>query len=123
MKAYETDRETRVLNDLDEKFHRIGEIFIGRPELIATIYQTPTKPRPEVPFHYYPLFFCAHIYRMRERGIRKDNEWAGWLGWMRNAFQYGTVRSAWRETGMDTCVDPAFRAFVDRELAPRAPNA
>jgi hypothetical protein len=116
IQAYETDLETRVLNDLDEKFHRLGEIFIERPELIATIYQTPTKPGLEVPFNYYLLFFCAHIFHMRERGILKDNEWTGWLGWMQNAFQYGTLRTAWKDAGMAMWVDPAFRAFVDREL-------
>ncbi|MCI4367255.1 MAG: hypothetical protein L3K08_05850 [Thermoplasmata archaeon] len=116
IQAYETDLETRVLNDIDEKFHRIGEILIERPELIASIYQTSTKPGADIPFHYYLLFFCAHVFRMRERGILKDNEWTGWLAWMRNAFQYGTLRTAWEEAGMEIWVDPDFRAFVQREL-------
>ncbi|MCI4331332.1 MAG: hypothetical protein L3K19_05740 [Thermoplasmata archaeon] len=116
MQAFTVDLETRVLNDLDEKFHRIGEIFIERPELVQSIYRTSEKVGPEVPFAYYVLFFCSHIFHMRQRGILRDNEWAGWLQWMRNVFQLGSLGRSWRETGMGAWVDPEFRGFVEREL-------
>lgn len=118
MQALSVDLETRVLNDLDEKFHRIGEIFIERPELVQSIYRTPQGVGPEVPFSYYILFFCAHIFHMRERGILKDNEWAGWLQWMKNAFRLGSLGATWKSTEMAGWVDPAFRQFVERELLP-----
>ena len=116
IQALAMDLETRVLNDLDEKFHRIGEIFIERPDFVRTIYDTPNVPRVEVAFGYYIVFFCAHIFHMHERGVLRDNEWIGWLKWMQNAFQFGTIRKSWTEEGINNWVDPAFRDFVAREL-------
>ncbi|HEY6237614.1 MAG TPA: hypothetical protein VIZ68_00315, partial [Thermoplasmata archaeon] len=95
--GFAVDLETRVLNDLDEKFHRIGEIFIARPELTRMVYQSKERLDPETPLAYYILFFCAHIYHMRQRGILRENEWQGWLQWMRNAFQLGTIATNWKE--------------------------
>ncbi len=111
MQALTADLETRVLSDIGDQFHSIGQLFIERPELIATIYRTPTKPGPEQPFTYYVLFFCAHIFHSRQRGIPADNEWTGWLQWMRNAFQYGTLASTWKEIHMESWFDPAFAGF------------
>jgi hypothetical protein len=116
MQAFTVDLETRVLNDLDEKFHRIGEIFIERPELVQSIYRTTAHVSSEVPFTYYVVFFCAHIYHMRQRGVLQDNEWEGWLQWMRNAFRLGTLGQSWTEANIGSWVDPAFREFVEREL-------
>ena len=118
MQAFKVDLETRVLNDLDEKFHSIGEVLIERPELVQTIYNSPQTQGKEVPFSYYVMFFCAHIYHMRERGILQDNEWTGWLQWMRNAFRFGDLGRAWTATQMGQWFDPAFRRFVDGELLP-----
>jgi hypothetical protein len=123
IQAYAVDLETRVLNDLDEKFHRIAEIGIARPELIHTIYHTPDNVTSDVPFAYYVTFFCAHIFHMRERGILQDNEWAGWLGWMKKAFREGTIGATWREADMGAWFDPAFTAFVNRELVVPVPRA
>ena len=116
MEAFSIDLEMRVLNDLAEKFHRIGEILIDRPELVRSVYQTPDAVTADVPFNYYILSFCAHIFHMRERKILQDNEWTGWLQWMRNAFQYGEVGRNWTEAQMERWFDPSFRAFVSREL-------
>ena len=120
LQAFSTDLETRVLNDLDEKFHHIGDILVDQPDLVATIYKSPTGVGKEVPFAYYVMFFCAHIHHMRDRGILQDNEWTGWLQWMRNAFRYGDIGRAWKEAEMGQWFDPAFRAFVDRELLAHA---
>ncbi|HTT25479.1 MAG TPA: hypothetical protein VMH90_00760 [Thermoplasmata archaeon] len=91
-----------MLNEREEKFHRIEEIFIEPPELIAMIYQAPDRPGPGVPIPYYLPFFCAQIFPMRARRILRDSEWAGWLGWLKNTFRSWTVRSASKETGMDS---------------------
>jgi hypothetical protein len=112
----EVDLETRVLNDLDEKFHRMGEMFIERPQLVSTIYTSRATLGPEVPFAYYVMAFCAHIFHMRERHILQDNEWAGWLAWMQNAFRHGNVGRYWKDGDMGTWFDPAFRDFVDQQL-------
>lgn len=116
VQAFATDLETRVLNDIDEKFHRIGEIFLERPELVRSIYQSPETVSVDTGFAYYLMAFCAHIYHMRERGILADNEWVGWLQWMKNAFRYGTIGHTWKATQMESWFDPAFQRFVDQVL-------
>jgi hypothetical protein len=112
------DLETRVLNDVDEKFHNIAEMFIVRPELTRLVYQTPEVVSAETPVAYYMMFFCAHVFHMRQRGVLADNEWTGWLQWMRNAFQYGTISGVWNHQVMAQWFDPAFRSFVETELLP-----
>jgi hypothetical protein len=118
--AVTKDLETRVLNDIDEKFHSIGEILIEQPDLVQTIFASPETIGKEIPFSYYVLFFCAHIHHMRERGVLQDNEWTGWYEWMKNAFRYGTLGRSWTEGQMGQWFDPAFRRFVDTELLPHA---
>ncbi len=123
IQAFTVDLESRVLNDIDEKFHRIGEIFIERPELIRTIYNTPTTLGPDIPFTYYLLFFCAHIYHMQQRGLLQDNEWTGWFQWMRKAFQHGTLGTSWTRDDMRAWFDPAFSRFVEEEMLKPGPVA
>jgi hypothetical protein len=120
VEGFTKDLESRVLNDIDEKFHSIGEILVDQPDLVQTIYTTPTNQGKEVPFAYYVLFFCAHVHHMRERGILQDNEWVGWLQWMRNAFRFGSLGRAWSLGEMGQWFDPSFRSFVEAELLPHA---
>ncbi|MGI0086019.1 MAG: hypothetical protein ACREBQ_13150 [Nitrososphaerales archaeon] len=87
------DLETRVLNDLDEKLHHLVEIFIGSPEFVKIIYNVPSNISSELPVSYYVLFMCSHVYHMHQRKVLSDNEWTGWLQWMKNAFKYGTMRN------------------------------
>ena len=115
-KAFELDMEARVLTDLNEQMHRIGGIFIEHPELLSVISDGKRPKGPELPFTYYILFFCAHVYHMRERGLLQDNEWNGWRQWMRNAFHAGTLGTTWRDSNMESWIDPGFREFVKREL-------
>jgi hypothetical protein len=37
----------------------------------------------------------AHVFHMRQRKILNDNEWVGWLRWMKSAFEQGTIRQIW----------------------------
>jgi len=76
-----------------------------------------------VPFAYYIMMFCAHVFHMRQRGILQENEWVGWLQWMRNAFRYGSLSKAWKEIGMESRFDPAFLQFVKIELLSPKPPA
>jgi hypothetical protein len=85
------DLETRVLNDVDEKVHHLIEIFIGNPQLISTMWNVPEQTSPQLAVSYYALFTASHIYHMRERKILSDNEWAGWLQWIKNRFRYGDI--------------------------------
>ena len=116
IRALRDDLETRVLNDVDEKFHHIAEMFVERPELNKIIYQGPAAGGAEVPAAAYILYFCAHIFHMRQRGILADNEWAGWLQWMHTSFQYGTIGAMWKAHEVEEWFDPAFRRFVEQEL-------
>jgi hypothetical protein len=116
VQAFAVDLETRVLSDINERFQRIGDVFLDRPELIRSIFQTPEAATVDTPLAYYILFFCAHIYHMRQRGVLADNEWTGWLQWMQNAFRHGTIGTAWKDREMESWFDPAFQRFVNQEL-------
>lgn len=122
IQALSADLEARVLNDLDEKLHRMGEIFMEKPDFVRVLNDVPSSVgaevafAPEAAFAYYVMFFCAHCFHMRQRGILGDNDWAGWLQWTKNAFQYGRLGMYWKEAQMHAWVDPAFREFVEREI-------
>jgi hypothetical protein len=123
IQALTTDLEARVMNDLDEKLHRIGEIFMEKPDFVRMLDDTIPSAGPsgegfgpEAAFAYYVMFFCSHCFHMRQRGILSDNDWAGWLQWTKNAFQRGRLGRYWREAGMADWVDPAFRKFVEQDI-------
>jgi hypothetical protein len=116
VQAQKTDLETRILNDLDEKLHNMADMFITDPNLIKVIYDAPPGVGRETPASYYILFMCAHAFHMRERDVLGDNEWEGWLQWMKNAFKYGTVGKQWKDQGMEMWFDPSFRDFVNKEI-------
>ena len=113
------DLETRVLNDLDEKLHGLIEISINSPNLIKMVYDTPTEVTDEIPYAYYVLFMCAHAYHMKERNILSDNEWAGWLQWIKMAFRQGKLPVYWKEKEIEKWFDPSFRNFVNNEILPK----
>ena len=74
------DVETKVLNDLGEKIHRMGEMVIERPELGRVITDIQAdRWSVELPFAYYVLYIFSHAYDMRERNVLNDNEWFGWV--------------------------------------------
>jgi hypothetical protein len=62
------DVETKVLNDLGKKIHRMGEMVIERPELGRVITDIQAdRWSVKLPFAYYVLYICSHTYDMRER--------------------------------------------------------
>jgi hypothetical protein len=74
------DVESRVLNDLDEKIHRMGEMIIERPQLGKVITNIQTdRWSVDLPFAFYVLYICSHAYSMRQRKVLNDNVWNGWL--------------------------------------------
>src|SRR5437660_12580706 len=79
--ALENDLETRVMNDLDEKLHRIGEIFMEKPEFVRVLNDVPAAPGggAEVAFAFYLLFFCSPCYHMQQRRIFSVHDWADLL--------------------------------------------
>jgi len=110
------DVETRVLNDLDEKRYRISELFIDKPEMISVVAGPTSGSKPEHVIAYMVALVSAHAYHMRERKIISDNEWIGWLEWIRNDFAQGTVRRDWVELKLGRWFDPKFRDFIDHEI-------
>src|SRR2546428_7527147 len=103
IQALSTDTETRVVNDPS----------IGR--VIENINKYTNQK--EVAFSFYVLWMCAHAYATRQRKVLDDNEWAGWLQWMRNSFRKGTISEVWKQIEPDGWFNPAFQKFINTEIA------
>jgi hypothetical protein len=111
------DIETKVLNDLDEKIHGMAEMLVHRPELVKLLNKNQPNQTPELVFAYYILYMCAHAFHMRKRNVLRDNEWEGWLRWMKTAFKEGTIREYWeKKIEPEKWFDPAFQDFIDKEI-------
>jgi hypothetical protein len=119
MQSLSTDVQTKVLNDLDEKVRKMAEIIIEKPSMQKVIYKLE-KPSEELAFAYYILFICSHAYAMHQRKVLKDDEWTGWLHWMRNCFKYGTVGEQWKQIESEGWLNPDFELFVNKEIMPKS---
>jgi hypothetical protein len=121
MQALSVDIETKVLNDLDEKIHRMAEMLVEKPRLVKLLDRGQADKPDELVFAYYVSYMCSHAFHMRRRNVLSDNEWAGWMRWMKSAFERGTVREYW-ETQMEpgNWFDPAFEDFIDKEIIPKS---
>jgi hypothetical protein len=112
------DIETKVLNDLAQRMHALHDIVIEHPELIRLISKTNVNS-PEVAYAYDILFTFAHVFHMRQRKALSDNEWIGWLRWMKSSFLQGEIMQIWENTiEMEKWFDPAFHEFVEKQLIP-----
>src|SRR5947207_14349407 len=74
IEALENDLEARVMNDLDEKLHRIGEIFMEKPECVRVLNDVPAAAagRREVPFGVDRMVLGCLWRRLRPSGTRDD---------------------------------------------------
>jgi hypothetical protein len=113
--GFTLDIESKVLNDLDEKVRKMAEIILEKPSLQKVIYKLE-KPSEELAFAFYILFISSHAYAMHQRNVLKDDEWAGWLQWMKNCFKYGTIGEHWKQIQSENWFDPSFQVFVNKEL-------
>jgi hypothetical protein len=118
MQSLSVDIETKVLNDLDEKIHRMAEMLVSKPDLIKLLEKNRTsQPQEEFVFAYYILYMCSYAFHMRQRKVLSDNEWAGWLRWMKTAFDEGTIREYWEKSiEPEKWFDPAFQNFIDKDI-------
>lgn len=117
MDALSVDLETKVLSDLDLRLHEITRLMIDRPELTKVVSKVETDWSSDVAYSYHILFTFAHVLHMRERNVLSDNEWTGWLRWMKSAFDQGMIKDIWKsKIEMEKWFDPAFQEFVDKEL-------
>jgi hypothetical protein len=90
---------------------------IERPELIRVVSKIESDWSSEVAFAYHILFTFAQVFHMRKRKVLSDNEWTGWLRWMKSAFEQGMIKEIWKsKIEMEKWFDPAFQEFVDKEL-------
>ena len=119
MEALSVDIETKILSDLDLRIREITRMMIDRPELIKVVSKVESDWSSDVAYSYHVLFSFAHVFHMRQRNVLSDNEWTGWLRWMRSAFDQGMIKDIWEsKIEMEKWFDPAFQEFVDKELIP-----
>ena len=117
MHALSVDIETKVLNDLDEKIHGMAEMLVQKPGLVQLLDRDQADKPDELVFAYYVSYMCSYAFHMRRRKILSDNEWAGWMRWMKSAFERGTIREYWKkEMDPDNWFNPAFKDFIDNEI-------
>jgi hypothetical protein len=109
MQALSVDIETKILNDLDERIHGLTQMAVERPELIRVVNNVERDLSSDVAYSYHVLYTFAHVYHTRQRGVVSDNEWTGWLRWMKSAFRHGNIREIWRNNvEVEKWFDPAF---------------
>jgi hypothetical protein len=121
--ALSVDIETKVLNDLDEKMQGLAQMAIERPELIKILSNVQSDWSAEIAFTYHILNTFAHVFHMRQRKVLSDNEWTGWLRWMKSAFEQGKIKEYWESNlEVEKWFDPAFEEFINKELTPAASN-
>ena len=116
--GFTMDIETKVLNDLGEKVRKMAEIIIEKPSMQKVIYKLE-KPSEELAFAYYILFISSHAYAMHQRNVLKDDEWTGWLHWMRNCFKYGTIGEQWKQIQAERWLNRDFENFINEEIMPK----
>jgi hypothetical protein len=115
MQSLSVDVQTKVLNDLDEKVRKMAEIIVEKPSMQKVIYKLE-NPSDELAFAYYILFICSHAYAMRKRKVLNDDDWTGWLQWMRNCFKYGTIGEQWKQIQSERWLNPDFENFLNKEI-------
>jgi len=119
MQTVSADIETKILNDMDERIHDLTKMGVERPELIRVVNNVERDLSSEVAYSYHILYTFAHAYHMRQRGVVSDNEWTGWLRWMKSAFKHGTISQIWRDNiEVEKWFDPAFQEFIDKQISP-----
>ncbi len=112
------DIETKVLSDLDEKMHRLErpeEHLLERPELARVINNVPSLS-PDAVYAFDVLNVFSHAYDMRERKVLNDNEWYGWVEWMRNCFRLGTIKEHWNRMQENHWYDLTFEDFINKQV-------
>ena len=99
-----------------EKFHNMTEPVMENPPIQKMIDNQAATSSLELAFPFYILWICSHAHAMRQRKVLDDNEWAGWLQWMRNCFRKGTIKETWKQVEQDRCFNPAFQNFINTDM-------
>ena len=102
-------------NDLDEKFHNMIELAMEEP-CIQKMIDNRGTPSLKLAFQFYILWTCSHADEMVQRKVLDDNEWAGWLQWMRNCFRKASIKETWKQVEQDRWFNPAFQNFIYTDM-------
>jgi hypothetical protein len=105
IRGLSVDIETKVLSDLDEKEHRLYADLQERPEL-ARVINNLQSLSPEAVYAFDVLNVFSHAYDMHERKVLNENEWFGWVHWMRTTFRLGTIKEYWKQFQQNQWYDP-----------------
>jgi hypothetical protein len=119
MQSLSVDIQTKVLNDLGEKYLKMVERAMGDPSMQSVIDNQVRLSREEA-YAFYILWVCSHAYAMRKRKVLDDNEWTGWLQWMRHIFRRGTIKETWKHIEPDKWFNPDFENFINEEIMPKS---
>jgi hypothetical protein len=109
------DTQTRGLNDLGEKYLKMVERATEDPSIQGVI-DNEVKLSREESYSFYILWICSHAYAMRKRNVLDDNEWAGWLQWMRHIFRKGTIKETWEQIEPDKWFNADFQNLINTEI-------
>ena len=112
------DIEAKVLNDLDEKLHGAAEALLHKPYLVRIFNKAgDSAASEELVFAYYLLYMCSHAFHMHQRNVLRENEWQGWLRWIKSTFEFGTLSDYWGKViDPKRWFDPAFEDFINNEI-------
>jgi len=53
---------------------------------------------------------------MHERKVLNENEWFGWVHWMRTCFRLGTIKEYWKQFQQNQWYDPTFEDFINKQV-------
>jgi hypothetical protein len=109
-----TDTETRILRDLDDKVHRLNIMSFQHPELAKV--QTNRQIRLDTIYAFDVLLVYQQAFKMYKRRVLKENDWYGWLHWMRTSFREGTIKEHWKEIEVSEWFGPRFRNFINNDV-------
>src|SRR5215469_2399955 len=98
-------KDISVDTDLDEKMHRLEEHLLERPEL-ARVINNVQLLSPEGVYSFDVINVFSHAHDMRERKVLNDNEWYGWVEWMRTCL-LGTIKENWKRIQESKWYDPS----------------
>jgi hypothetical protein len=117
------DLETKILNDLDDKISGLTHKMMENPNLIKIVSKDEKEFTSELAFSYHVLYTFAHAFHMYQRKVVSDNEWSGWLRWMKSSFQHGSLYDIWKNNiELEKWFDPAFSEFINKEIVPTIKN-
>ena len=108
------DTEVKILRDLDEKMHRINILAAERPELAKV--QINEEVSLDRIYAFDVLLVYQQAFKMHQRRVLKDNDWYGWLNWIRYTFREGTIKEHWKKIESGGWFGPRFRNFINNDV-------